>query len=124
MSRKHANRTCHFCGLRAPQPEMHRSEVYVESGRSRSSVSGGTIIGAALGNKGAARSIARSLFNTGQRTYLRKREVWVCDGAECGEQAEAAARQSKKTQGMPVWVGVVIAIVLLLIFIGGGAAPQ
>lgn len=124
MSRRHANRTCHFCGLRAPQPEMRRAEIYVESGRSRSSVSGGTIIGAALGHKGATRSIARSLFNTGQRTYLRKREVWVCDGAECADQAQVAARQSKKTKGMPIWVGVLIAFVLFVLIFGGGAAPQ
>jgi hypothetical protein len=124
MTRKHANRTCHFCGLRAPQPEMRRAEIFAESGRSRSSVSGGTIIGAALGNKSATRSITRSIFNTGQRTYLRKREVWICDGADCGAQAQAAARQSRKNQGMPVWVGVLIAIVLFLVIFGGGAAPQ
>ena len=124
MSRKHANRTCHFCGLRAPQPEMRRTEIYAESGRSKSSVSGGTIIGAALGNKSATRSITRSIFNTGQRTYLRKREVWICDGADCGAQAQTSARQSRKNKGMPVWVGVLIAIGLFLVIFGGGAAPQ
>lgn len=123
MAQRHATRTCHFCGLKAPQPDMNRAEIYVETGRSKSSVSGGTLIGAALGHKSSMRSVSRSVFNTGQRTYMRKKQIWVCGGADCAREARAAARQSKKNEGMPLWLGLAIGAFILFFILGGGQTP-
>ncbi len=123
MSRQHATRTCHFCGIRAPQPEMIRDEIYAESGQSKSSITGATIIGAAAGSRSAKRALERTVFGAGNRTYLRKREIWRCDAPDCRSQAEAAARDSRKSQGMPIWLGVVIVIVVLALMAGSGATP-
>ena len=78
----YVNRTCHSCGIRKPQPEMYRETVYVESGRSRSGLSARTGIGLLLGDRKSANAVNRWMFNTGQRTYQRKKEVWVC--GRCG----------------------------------------
>lgn len=78
----YTNRTCSSCGIRKPQPEMHRKEIYVETGNSRTGVSGATVIGFALGNKKSTNSMGSWLFNSGQRTYKRKKTVWVC--GPCG----------------------------------------
>lgn len=123
MSRQHANRTCHFCGIRAPQPEMIRQQIYVESGKSKSSITGATILGAAAGSRSAKRALERTVFGAGNRTHLRQREIWRCDGAECRSQAQAAARDSRRSQGMPIWLGVLIVLVVLALIVGGGSAP-
>jgi len=116
MARQHARRTCHFCGVQAPQPEMTRQTIIVETGQSKASLSGATIIGAAAGSRSARSSIVRTLFNTGARTYYRQREVWCCDDPTCIDAAVEASRQSRKTRGVPIWVGVaVVAVVGLLI---------
>lgn len=79
MSRKYAIRTCDKCGIRLPQPEMYLKEEAVETGRSRSTVSGSTWLGGFLfGDSKSLNSINRWIFNTGQRTYSRKRKVWLC----------------------------------------------
>lgn len=83
MSRSHATRTCHYCGFRAPQPEMQRREIMVDTGRSRSSMSVATFAGAALGNKAARRSILRSIFNSAARKYQRSKEIWICGRETC-----------------------------------------
>ena len=75
---KYANRTCHGCGIRKPQPEMYQKEIYVESGRSRAGVSKGTVLASVLGDKKAERQVYNSIWNTNQRTYQRKKNVWVC----------------------------------------------
>jgi hypothetical protein len=74
----YTNRTCHKCGIRKPQPEMHQIETYVETGKSKSGVSGATFIGTVLGDQKSANSVNRWLFNTNQRTYKRKRTAWSC----------------------------------------------
>mgnify|MGYP001766635930 CR=1 FL=1 len=117
MARQHARRTCHFCGVQSPQPEMTRQTIFVESGQSKASLSGATIIGAAAGSRSARSSIVRTLFNTGSRTYYRKREVWCCNDPTCVGAAAEASRQSRKTRGVPIWVGVVIVAVIGLSFL-------
>jgi hypothetical protein len=103
---------------------MIRDTIYVESGQSKSSITGATIIGAAAGSKSAKRAIERSVFGASNRTYLRKREIWRCDAADCQEQAGAAAKLSRQSQGMPIWLGALIVLgVLLLIGALGGTAP-
>lgn len=124
MARQHARRTCHFCGVQAPQPEMTRQTIFVETGQSKASLSGATIIGAAAGSRSARSSIVRTLFNTGARTYYRQREVWCCDDPTCVGAAVEASRQSRKTRGVPIWVGVAaVAVVGLLILLMFAAAP-
>lgn len=124
MARQHARRTCHFCGAQAPQPEMTRQTIFVETGQSKASLSGATIIGAAAGSRSARSSVIRTLFNTGGRTYYRQREVWCCDEPTCVAAAAEASRQSRKTRGVPIWVGVaVVAVIGLLLLLIIAAAP-
>lgn len=124
MARQHARRTCHFCGAQAPQPEMTRQTIFVETGQSKASLSGATIIGAAAGSRSARNSVIRTLFNTGGRTYYRQREVWCCDESTCVAAAAEASRQSRKTRGVPIWVGVaVVAVIGLLLLLLIAAAP-
>jgi hypothetical protein len=124
MARQHARRTCHFCGAQAPQPEMSRQTIFVKTGQSKASLSGATIIGAAAGSRSARNSVVRTLFNTGGRTYYRQREVWCCDDLTCVGAAVEASRQSRKTRGVPIWVGLaVVAVVGLLILLMFAAVP-
>lgn len=125
MARQHARRTCYFCGVQAPQPEMTRQTIFVETGKSKASLSGATIIGAAAGSRAARNSVVRTLFNTGGRTYFRQREVWCCDDPTCVEAAVKASRQSRKSRGVPIWVGamVVIGISLMLLLMIAAATP-
>ncbi len=124
MARQHARRTCHFCGAQARQPEMTRQAIFVETGQSKASLSGATIIGAVVGSRSARRSVIRTLFNTGGRSYYRQREVWCCDDPTCVDEAVEASRQSRKIRGVPIWVGVAVAAVVgLLILLMFAAAP-
>ena len=96
----------------------------METGQSKASLSGATIIGAAAGSRSARSSIVRTLFNTGGRTYYRQREVWCCDEPTCVAAAAEASRQSRKTRGVPIWVGVaVVAAIGLLLLLMIAAAP-
>lgn len=74
---RYTNRTCHNCGIRKPQPEMYQKEIYVESGRSRAGVSKGTVLASMLGDEKAEKQVYNSIWNTNQRTYQRKKNVWV-----------------------------------------------
>lgn len=87
---KYTTRTCSNCGIRKPQPEMHQQEVHVETGKSKSGVSGATWAGLLLGDKKSANSINRWLFNTNQRTYTRKKTVWLCGSCARGGKAGEA----------------------------------
>jgi hypothetical protein len=60
---------------------MHRDVIYAETGKSVAGVSGSTWFGVLLGDSKSVNSINRWLFNTNQRTYKRKKQVWVC--SEC-----------------------------------------
>ncbi len=127
MARQLARRTCHFCGAQAPQSEMMRQAIFLETGQSKASLSGATIIGAAGGSRSARNSVIRTLFNTGGRTYYRQREVWCCDDPACVGAAAQASRQSRKNRGVPVWVGVagvaVMGLLLLLMIAAAALAP-
>jgi hypothetical protein len=57
---------------------MVKETVYNEVARSRPGVSAATGIGFLLGDKKSTTSVQRWLFNSGQRTYQRKRSVWMC----------------------------------------------
>lgn len=124
MARQHARRTCHFCGIQAPQPGMTRQIIFVETGQSKASLSGATIIGAAAGSRSARNSIVRTLFNTGGRTYFRQREVWRCNDPACIGAGAEASRQSRKTRGVPIWVGVAaVAVVGFMVLLMLAAVP-
>jgi hypothetical protein len=75
---KYTNRTCNQCGVRNPQPEMIKKIVYTETGRSRKGVSAATGLGLFVGHKGSANAVKTWFFNSGQRTYQRKKQVWMC----------------------------------------------
>jgi hypothetical protein len=78
----YTNRTCNTCGIRKPQPEMYHVETYSEVAKSVQGVSAATFIGSILFNNGSSdRTIANWLFNNNQRTYKRKKKVWLC--AKC-----------------------------------------
>jgi hypothetical protein len=74
----YAVRTCSGCGLRAPQPEMVQRIVEREVSRSRDSVSGETLFGAFIGNKGSQKKLERTILRTGDRTHIRKEKLWFC----------------------------------------------
>jgi len=84
---------------------MHRETVYVESGRSRTGVSARTGVGFLLGEKKSTNTVTKWVFNSGQRTYQRKKEVWVC------------GRCSGRVVSKPVSKFFVYAIVGFVIFL-------
>jgi len=63
---------------------MYQKEIYVESGRSRTGVSKGTVIASMLGDEKAGKQVYNSIWNTNQRTYQRKKKVWVCGSCRGG----------------------------------------
>ena len=80
----YAKRTCNICGIRRPQPEMHRVEKTVHTGNSKRSLSAREVVGASIGQKRSQKSLLNWLFSPNSRKYTRKREVWMC-GA-CAQQ--------------------------------------
>ena len=74
----YTNRTCCNCGIRKPQPQMYQREVYVETAKSQSGISGATMFGVFAGDKKSGNQFRSWLFNSGQRTYKRKKQVWMC----------------------------------------------
>jgi hypothetical protein len=78
MTVKYANKTCHKCGAKRAQPLMNKEEIYEETGKSQATISGWTWLGSGLGDKASQRAINRAGFNSGQRTYSRKKTVWSC----------------------------------------------
>jgi len=107
----YTNRTCNKCGIRKPQPEMQKVEVYDEVGKSKPGVSGATFLGTALGDKKSADSVNRWIFNTNQRTYKRKRTVWSC--APC---ANKEKRENTIAENLGMLLLIIIGAVLFLIF--------
>lgn len=106
---RYTNRTCTQCGIRKPQPEMVQKETYVETGRSKSGVSKATWLGMALGDKKSANSVNRWLFNTNQRTYQRKKLVWLCSSC-------AKTFKTKSDEGNPI-LGAIVLVIVILAFI-------
>lgn len=78
MTVKYTNRTCHKCGAKRAQPLMIKKEIYEETGKSQTTVNGWTWFGVAAGDKASQRAINRAAFNSGQRTYSRKKTIWQC----------------------------------------------
>lgn len=74
----YANRTCTNCGVRKQQPYMYQKEIYVETAKSQSGISGATMVGVFAGDKKSGNQFRSWLFNSGQRTYKRKKKVWLC----------------------------------------------
>lgn len=111
MSGKYTNRTCSCCGIRKPQPQMYSRIEYTTTGRSKTSISGATILGAMFEDKRSINSIRSTLFNSGQRTYQRKRTVWYCGSCVPAKQ--------KPTMSAKTWMIVVAAAVFAAGFIGG-----
>jgi hypothetical protein len=74
----YTNRTCCNCGIRKPQPQMYQREVYVETAKSQTGISGATMFGVFAGDKKSGNQFRSWLFNSGQRTYKRKKQVWMC----------------------------------------------
>lgn len=94
---------------------MHQREIYVEVAKSKRSISGATVAGflfadpkSSVGRK-SARAVGDSVFNTQQRTYKRKKMLWVC--SDCSPKIKSGEVQN-------VWetIGSTI-IILLVIFI-------
>lgn len=123
----YANRTCCNCGIRKPQPEMYQREVYVETGKSKTGISGATLFGAFVaGDKKSGTQFRNWMFNNGQRTYKRKKQVWMCGvcagvqkpAKKVAVQATAAAGSSDAPkQGMSTgkkWFWSIFVILLLI----------
>jgi hypothetical protein len=75
----YATRSCNQCGVRKPQPEMKQTEMYVKTGKSKTGISAATVVGIFAGNKKSGNSFRSWLFNSGQRSYTRKKTVWLCN---------------------------------------------
>ena len=108
----YVNRTCSCCGIKRIQPYMVSMKVEVESGKSTSSMSGSTVLGALIGEKSSYRSIIRSIFNTSQRTYTRNVVKWYCQ--DCAEDVKKSLATKGET---PTWVVVVIMTIAFIIWI-------
>jgi hypothetical protein len=105
---KYTNRTCHCCGVRKPQPEMVQEEIYVETGKSKPGVSGATWTGFFLGDSKSSHSLNRWLFNTSQRTYSRKKTVWMCEDCR-SSLGEPENQLSEKTKA-----AIILAVLLTI----------
>ena len=108
---RYATRTCYCCGVRKPQPEMYREEIYEETGKSVAGVSGSTWFGLLLGDSKSVNSINRWIFNTNQRTYKRKKQIWVC--GSCSGRITLPSSLSRPAKYF-VYAVVAIFIILLL----------
>jgi hypothetical protein len=106
----YANKTCTNCGIRKPQPEMYQKEVYVETGKSKTGISGATLFGTFAGDKKSGSQVRNWLFNNGQRTYKRKKVVWLC--GSCSGRAPLA--NSSSMSSVKKWFFVAIAFLILI----------
>ena len=91
----YTRRTCHECGFRDIQPNMQQKTVQVTAGKSKSSVSLATFVGAAFGHKKSGRAIGNSILNSDQRTYTRTKTIYLCDNCS-GVAAARNARLAKE----------------------------
>jgi hypothetical protein len=116
----YAIKTCSECGIRKPQPEMYREEVYSETGKSKGGISGATWVGSLIfNNKKSDRAISTWLFNSGQRTYRRKKTVWLC--ARCS--GHVFADRGPIFNKIMSAVKVIFVLGLLVIFVAALLAP-
>lgn len=116
----YTNRTCHSCGIRKPQPQMNQSIIYDEVGKSTTGVSAATWIGLGLGDKKSTRSVGSWLFNSGQRTYKRKKTVWLCDS--CSPSSRRSSSPGKFSTFM-YRMGAILVILAAIVGMMGGGQP-
>lgn len=109
---KYANRTCYKCGIRKPQPQMYQDVIYNEVGKSKASLSTATFVGSMLGDKASGRALNRWFWNSNQRTYKRKRTVWVCGSCS------GSVSRGKLGAAFRGLVNIFVIIIVLLIIIG------
>lgn len=95
---------------------MYQKETYVETGKSKAGVSKATFAGVLLGDKKSTNSFNRWLFNTNQRTYKRKKLVWVC--GSCKGKVKSGEEKSVFTI-LVEWLVVGFIILLVLAGISG-----
>ena len=105
---KYTNRTCVNCGIRRPQPEMYQKEIQVVTGKSKKTASGATVFGAFMGDEKSSKSIRDAIYNTNQRTYTRKRKVWVCP--DC--YGDVKSEKDTETSSLTFWVVAIIIVAL------------
>lgn len=132
---KYANKTCHKCGAKRSQPLMVSKQIYVETGKSQTTITGATFVGAGLGDKAAQRAIARAGFNSGERTYTRKKTVWECknckstvftispntpvsDKKSAVETLSSPVKEKEKTSWW-LWVFCIFTIIMVLSLMSG-----
>ncbi len=84
-------------------------ENYQEAGRGRATFSPMTVVGAAVGNKASWKAIERSVFNSGQRTFSRKRTIWAC--AACLPTVKAQLKE-------PLTIGKILTFVVGAVVLG------
>lgn len=124
----YTNRTCCKCGIRKPQPQMYQREIYVETGKSQTGISGATLFGVFVaGDKKSGAQFRNWMFNNGQRTYKRKKQVWMC-GVCAGvqrpakkvavETPQSAAESTPSKKGMSTGAKWFWSIVVLLALVG------
>jgi hypothetical protein len=109
----YTNRTCAECGIRKPQPQMYRSETYVENAKSQIGISGATMFGLFAGDKRSGNQFRNWLFNNGQRTYKRKKIVWLC-GSCSGVERKPKVPMSKTKKRVYIGIFVILSILTLL----------
>ena len=110
----YAVRTCSACGFRAPQPEMVQRIVEREVSKSRDSVSGETLFGAFIGNKGSQKKLERTILRTGDRIYTRKEKLWFCESCAGTHDKKANAKAFLSTT-----LALVVAAPIVLTALGG-----
>jgi hypothetical protein len=126
MAATYAIRTCVSCGIRKPQPNMYQKEIYVETGKSQTGISGATWVGVFSGDTKSGTQVRNWLFNNGQRTYKRKRKVWmcgVCSGVDRPAKIETAETQKtasavvqpkqEKMSRVAKWVWIIFALAMV-----------
>ena len=119
---RYAIRTCHECGIRKPQPEMKRKEIYVEVAKSKRSISGATIAGLFLADRKSdvgrksAKAVTETMFNTGERVYKRKRIVWAC--SDCAKKIKSGEVHSagEILRGLVV---LILIVIFVIVYFGG-----
>ena len=116
----YANRTCFECGIRKPQPDMYKQEIYTETGKSKQGISAATFVGSFIfNNKKSDRALSTWLFNSGQRTYKRKKTVWLC--ARCS--GHIFSDRGPIFNKIVFAVKIIFVFGLLGIFVAGLLAP-
>lgn len=108
----YTNRTCTNCGIRKPQPQMVSKEIYVETGKSKAGVSGATFLGSGFGDKKSQRAVNSWLFNSGQRTYKRKKTVWMCP--PCAKTTKVSSDDNELGNVAKIILGIIIVIAIII----------